>query len=163
MQNMLQDFLSLIQKVVWGWWRGHGRTAERSRGSLSLWHHPGLVKYSGSYRLRSCVFLFLQYRQSLRCISCCPSFLHGFFSWAPTPERNQRILSHVNLVSALLVGLFVLFFLNVLLLTCLFFTWKVGILCMRNCSCFLSCLTICLLLAVFRKFTFNVIIDMVGF
>lgn len=65
---------------------------ERQR-LFNPWQLPGLVKYSGSCRLRSSVLLILNSRQLLRCVSCCPSFLPGFFSWAPTPERNQRILS----------------------------------------------------------------------
>lgn len=102
---------------------GSWQNCRKRQKHLSPWQHPGLVKYSGSCRLRSGVLLLLKYRQSLRCISCCPSFLPGFFSWACTPERNQRILSHVNLVRALLVGVFLLFFLNLLLLTC-FSHWK---------------------------------------
>lgn len=149
MQNVIQDCLILTQKAMGavgqmgGWWQGHGRTAEADRNRSSPWRHLGLVKYSGSYRLRGCVLLLLKHRQSLRCISC-PSFLYGSFSRAPAPERNQHILSHVNLVRAPLVGVFLLFILNLLLLTCLFFTFNVGIFCMRNSSCFLSCLTICL-------------------
>lgn len=113
MQNVLQDGLTLVQKasaVTTGWWQGRrvaatanvldGRSGSvRNSGSRSL--SPLMVSVDGTCSaVFGCAGLTSQRT---------PLFCPGFFTYAPTTARQQEILSHINLVSSLWFGVFILY------------------------------------------------------